>query len=739
MIGDKVPELIVYVGRCGSGKSTHYKKYFLGTHTYVNQDEQGGKYKEIFEKAVANKENIVVDRQNHLREQRTYFLEAAKRNGYKTRVIEFKVPKDLCERRILNRKDHPTISNTDNVRVILNQYERSYQGVLQSECDLYEEIKERFYAPIQDLTHLKGRIAVVGDVHGAFKETKDALDQIKPDHIVYVGDVVDRGPDILPALKSAQENYTVLGNHEQKFARWLKGNKVSMGGGLEATANQISSYTEAQREDLYNWLQALPLIIKLPKNYIVVHAGLNPSRPLEKQHYDTCLYIRNHGGKKFDDKNFPKWYEFDLCDDLKKYKILFGHAIHEKCEVAKNVYSLDKGAVYGTGLRIMVIDTEGNDEVKEYPTKIYYESNTEPDRNKFFKFEQLVQQGFLSKSEQDDLVLYNYTDACTFNRNWVPETLESRGTIYSKTTGELVARAFPKFFNLNEDETTRLENLPFHLGFTAFEKMDGSMGTLYRHKGEYKIATRGSFYSDQAKRATEMLKKYNLTGLSDEVTLLFEIIYPENQIILPYGNREELVLLAAFNYKIGYELPWDEVLDLAQTHGFSTPKVYPQSFEELLKLKDEIAWNESEGWVLLFNNGLRIKVKGADYLRIAKVKSYMTPLAFWEAMMANKAEEYLVSIPEELRAEAETIYGKLKNQLDVLKQKAEVEVQKLNLNGFNTKDKQATKQMALEVFKRSSWMRGYLFAVMHGKGSNKHFLKLIRPTENVYANLDEFE
>ena len=390
-MGTKIPpELILFIGRPGSGKSTFFQKHYVTTHTYVSQDEQGkGGHRQLFEDAVSRNESIVIDRQNHIREQRKYYLDYAKQNGYTTKIVEFKVPKDLCERRILDRKDHPTISNKDNVRGILNQFDRSYQGVLVDEANSYEEVKQKFYAPIQDLSTLQGLIAVVGDAHGVWDEVKSALEQIKPDHVIFVGDVCDRGPNVEALVDYIRNNsnvYTLLGNHEHKWLRSLKGNKVSMGGGLEMTTKQFEHYTSEQKEDLYNWLKGLPLIIKLPKDFVAVHAGLNPERSLERQHFDTCIYIRNHGGKKFDDKNQPKWYEWPLCEDLKKYKILFGHAIHEVCNVAPNIFALDKGAVYGTGLRIMVIDTEGEDTIHEYPTQIYYNSTNDLDRNaKAFK------------------------------------------------------------------------------------------------------------------------------------------------------------------------------------------------------------------------------------------------------------------------------------------------------------------------------------------------------------------
>lgn len=740
-----MPTLILLVGNIGSGKSTLCKESY-SSFTRVSQDDQGKEgHKKIFENALLLNEDIIVDRQNNIREQRNYFLNQAKVTGYTTKIIWLRTNEALCERRVIQRQDHPSIDLKDNIRAIIKMHTKSLEVPVASEADELVEIHTKYYAPIQDLTHLKGRIAVVGDPHGTWKEIKKALDEIKPDHVVYVGDVVDRGPGIAELIDHAQQNYSVIGNHEDKLARALLGNKISISGGLDETLKQIEHYTKEQRDNLYNWIQTLPYIIKLPKSYVVVHAGFNPSRPLDKQHCDTCLYIRTHGTGKMDDTSMPPWYKYDLCSDLKQYKILFGHAIHEECEVAPNVYSLDKGAVYGTGLRIMIINTEGEDIIKEYDTPIQYTS-TYTKRSPFHKKDELVKEGLLSKSELDHLVLYNYTERATFSKSFhIPEVKQSRGSIYDKKTGKLVAKAFPKYHNLNEAEESRLENLPLHLPFQAFEKMDGSLGILFRHNDDYRVSTRGSFYSEQSKRATEMLKKYSMEYCPRPYTLLFEIIYPENRIVVDYGDKKELVLLAVYNYETGAELPFeslgstweDSVTDVAKRCGFSLPKAFNHTLEELIELAKSIPFQE-EGWVLRFENGLRVKIKGADYLRIAKIKSCMSPLSFWEAMMVGKAEEYLVSIPEELRPDAEAIYDTLKKQLNTLKDKVQVEIDRLGLVS-SSRDKDELKRVALEIQKCPEWMRGYLFQVMRGRPSDDLLLKGLRPTDNTYTLMEKFE
>ena len=70
----------------------------------------------------------------------------------------------------------------------------------------------------------------------------------------------------------------------------------------------------------------------------------------------------------------------------------------------------------------------------------------------FQELDILSEKGLLRKviSSCEKLVLYNYTDQCTFERNWNEHTINSRGTVYEVSTGKLVARAFPKFFNFSE-------------------------------------------------------------------------------------------------------------------------------------------------------------------------------------------------------------------------------------------------------------------------------------------------
>jgi RNA ligase len=272
---------------------------------------------------------------------------------------------------------------------------------------------------------------------------------------------------------------------------------------------------------------------------------------------------------------------------------------------------------------------------------------------------------YVKSVEWNDLVLFHYKQECTYDKAWDNVTLNARGIIFSKVTGELVARPWKKFFNLNElfglyslpEYTNIISTLNNNL-FYVLDKLDGSMGILYKYGGEYRIATKGSFTSEQALWATNWIQeriKIPQRGLQidSNLTYLFEIIYPSNKIVVDYGDMEELVLTGIINNKDGSELGpdglnrWAKILmvQCAASNSF-------QSLDELATYCKTLPF-QREGFVVTFPaTGLKVKVKGDEYLRIHKIISNLTPLAFWEAWDIKERKipaMYLQQVPEEFR------------------------------------------------------------------------------------------
>jgi RNA ligase len=163
----------------------------------------------------------------------------------------------------------------------------------------------------------------------------------------------------------------------------------------------------------------------------------------------------------------------------------------------------------------------------------------------------------VNKHPTADLYIYNYSQKAQYDRVWNETTLACRGLILDGNY-QVIARPFQKFFNLGEFENQVVPN-DF---FEVFEKMDGSLGILYWIENKPHIATRGSFVSEQSKVATEMLyTQYAevIPLLDKSKTYLFEIIYPENRIVLDYGNERKLVLLAIVDTETGIENELDNI------------------------------------------------------------------------------------------------------------------------------------------------------------------------------------
>jgi len=249
------------------------------------------------------------------------------------------------------------------------------------------------------------------------------------------------------------------------------------------------------------------------------------------------------------------------------------------------------------------------------------------------------------------LTIWNYTPKVQYGEGnaqykfWDDVTKQCRGLV-TDNEGNVVARPFKKFFNIEENQHTPTEQ------FDVYEKMDGSLGILFNYKGEWVLATRGSFTSDQSVKGTELLQKYDYQRLNPDYTYLFEIIYPENRIVCTY-DFEDLVLLGMIHTESGDEvnihLGNDEDVrfkNLLNNLGFNIVRKY-DGISDYTYLKHAISDNR-EGFVVRFSNGDRMKIKGEEYLRLHKIMTNLSTTGVWEVLSTGgKMEDYLKDVPDE--------------------------------------------------------------------------------------------
>lgn len=344
------------------------------------------------------------------------------------------------------------------------------------------------------------------------------------------------------------------------------------------------------------------------------------------------------------------------------------------------------------------------------------------------KFDELVEQKLLRKVEKGNLVLYNYTDLCVYERAWNDYTRVARGIIFDKTTGELVAKPFPKFFNLGEMPETYLTSLPDE-PYEVTEKVDGSLGIIFHYNNEWHVATRGSLSSDQAIKAKEMLPKYRMDKASVKCTYLVEIVYPENKIVVNYGDKEELVLLGIYNNEFQEELrifEWAAILKMRAVKNFN------YSIGQMIELQKTIPKDE-EGFVVRYESGLRVKIKGAEYMRIHKIISQLSPLSAWECMtngVVNK--DYLTQIPEEYRKDFQVIVDSLEMSYKSILQQIKEDVELLPKVDITTKEGLKAIGLYTQGDHKLNHAKAMFPYLLNKQGAlEKYIMNRIRPTGNV--------
>jgi RNA ligase len=344
---------------------------------------------------------------------------------------------------------------------------------------------------------------------------------------------------------------------------------------------------------------------------------------------------------------------------------------------------------------------------------------------------QLIADDYINvqKHPTADLYIYNYSPKAQYDRLWNEWTLACRGLIMNGLH-EVVARPFQKFFNLEESE-----NLIFpDESFEVYEKMDGSLGILYwvdtaERRPKPAIATRGSFTSEQAIVATELLHtKYAdvWPNLDPTKTYLFEIIYPENRIVIDYGDERKLVLLAIIDTKSGVELPMKTSYTVETRHALSLPHQpkFTNGFEivkrydglnDLAQLK-ALEEENREGFVVKFRNGYRLKVKFEEYVRIHKIITRVSTVNIWEYLKEGQdLLPILERVPDEFYDWVKVTHAQLLNDFAKIESEAKSE-----FKIFETKKETA-------LYYQTCKYPAILFKMMENRPYDYIIWKLIRP------------
>lgn len=289
-------------------------------------------------------------------------------------------------------------------------------------------------------------------------------------------------------------------------------------------------------------------------------------------------------------------------------------------------------------------------------------------------YSEMLQQKYIKEQQHPQfpqLTIVNYTDSCMWDQVWNDVTMTCRGLIFNNETKEILARPFRKFFNNDQQQAPQWR---FDQIVQITDKLDGSLGILYpTPDGSHAIATRGSFTSDQAQWGTEVFQgNYSEEwSPSPELTYLYELIYPENRIVVDYGGVQSMILLGAVVTETGESVA---VTDIAgEWPGLIVPVFYEEmTYEEALLLPPR---DNAEGLVLWnMDRDERVKIKYEHYKLLHRYLTNTNPKHVWEVLAERKdPDEIFAAAPDEFHVWLKEVIEELKTNYYNIKARAWLE------------------------------------------------------------------
>ncbi len=392
--------VIALIGVSGSGKSTFARTHFRATEILssdrfrglVSDDENDqSATTDAFDALhylaairLRNRKSVVIDATNVQPDARKQLLSVAKAHDCLAVAIVLDAPESVCAARNATRADrqfgpHVIRNQSRNLRQSLRNLKREgFRYVFALNPAQIEEAQITRIPLWTDRRAETGPFDLIGDVHGCYDELVELLTKLNyaPDaasgawthplgrRIVFLGDLVDRGPKVVETVRLAQQMmaagtaFCVPGNHDMKLMRALSGKNVTVSHGLAESLAQIDALPEAEREsfktEYVKWADGLVSHLWLDGGKLcAAHAGM-------KEDYigrasgrvrEFALFGETTG--ETDDFGLPVRYPW-ASDYRGKTTVVYGHTPVPSADWLNNTLNLDTGCVFGGALTALM-------------------------------------------------------------------------------------------------------------------------------------------------------------------------------------------------------------------------------------------------------------------------------------------------------------------------------------------------------------------------------------------------
>lgn len=334
-------------------------------------------------------------------------------------------------------------------------------------------------------------------------------------------------------------------------------------------------------------------------------------------------------------------------------------------------------------------------------------------------------------AEKDGLILMKYSPVI-FETGWNKLALMCRGKIVKKSDKSIVSYPFDKFFNINErpEYSDRLiaEKIAAAKDVFITDKKDGSLIALSVYNNDFLVTTNGSFSNMQIDNAKRLLvDKYPL--LTKDVvngrTFIFEIIIPEDEHCIKYGDVEKMYLLGVRELDTMKLLDYPELVKIAQKYNLDITEQEHLSLSTMQEKVHETGANK-EGWVVRIvddnDNDFIVKIKYDEYFIIHRlrtgvnVKKVYNQYVFMNIaemlpLMPQDIKDATLSVIEEINVNRVKIENKAIELAHRIAREANIDIS----NGFDTKERKKEFYFAAQPYRVGSDAPFVDFAVKYAE------------------------
>ena len=591
-------------------------------------------------------EFTVIDATNSKTSEMNRYKQMCETYRYRMYCVDFTdIPIDEVKRRNASREELKRVPD----EAIDKMYSRFKTQKIPSGIKVIKPDElDSIWMKLFDLSEYK-KIHHIGDVHGCHTALKKYIDDnggIKDDEFyIFCGDYVDRGienADVIKYLISIKDKKNVLmleGNHERWLWLWANG--------CAGKSKEFELVTKPQLEDakidkkdvrqLYRKFGQCAYYKYGENIYLVTHAGLSVLP-------DNLTFVATdqmiHGVGNYND--FEKIAETFIKKMPSNYYQIHGHRNTKQVPIRVNdrVFNLEGRVEFGGNLRCVQLDKDGMHEVEVH--------------NEVFKTPEMREEQSVTNSSVADVIIslranryiqekkfgnissFNFTNKAFYDKIWDEQTTKARGLYIDTFKGKVAARAYDKFFNINERPETKFDMLQHKLQFpvTAYVKENGYLGIVSydEYNDDLFIASKSTIdsqfaqwlkeaiYNQITEENREKMKQY---AKDNNVSFVFENVDMKNDPhIIEYPESKLYLLDIVYNQMDFAKYDYETMCDIAHQFGL-TPK--EKAFEianwqdfydwyyDILEEDYEYNGRKIEGFVIEDSVGYMTKLKLAYY------------------------------------------------------------------------------------------------------------------------------